>query len=116
MQTFNVSFDTWKTIYQNHSSSWVGYGNFDNFNSGELITGNTDFIFITKVIPSVYNDYSSSISSSIVSISHSSDAIALLVAGVSNIKSTTRDGDGNPIFALNKTQLERLSSSRAVLF
>lgn len=97
MELFKTSYGVWKTVYQNHSSSWAAYEVRDGLENRELWTGNADFVFTSRVDGSTFTDYSSSIMSSVTTVSQSDDAKALIV-GLEKIPNI-RTSDGIPLSA-----------------
>jgi hypothetical protein len=105
MQIFDVSYDIWKTLFINHSSSWSGYKLVDDVESGFLYTGNEDFIYTTKYDGNTFTDYSSSLQSYLTPVSKSNDAIVLLSTGLSNVsRQVPRNSAGVPVYTLETRQ------------
>jgi hypothetical protein len=93
MKIFDLSFDTWKTIYANHSGSWSLYEVPQGSGMKELWTGNRDFLYKVFIDAEHYEEYSGSFSNVATIVDKSDDAQALIITGISNIPEiTTTEG------------------------
>jgi hypothetical protein len=107
-EKLKVSYDVWKQVYTNHSTSWSAYQTIAGEHMREVFSGNSEYVFTTLIGEDIYNSFSVDIEPHVTTVSSSDDAVALIVAGVSNIIATPKDASGHLLVALNKTQRDNV--------
>lgn len=102
---FNNTYEVWKTVYMNHSSSWGLYQYVVNDTERKVWTGNSEYIYHCVVSSEEYADYSGSFESSATVVSSSDDAKASIV-GLSGL-ANPKNADGLPLISLDAEQSDK---------